>query len=316
MAIARVLLSAYTIRIRKKGQVSKFEKLDAFDGNHDFLEECSEFLKEQKKVQEHDSENQHLMVLDEFKEDGRTLSGVFRSGQYGQACDVVNAKKGTVVYNKKIDDADMLPFYFRVELPVDRDEGLLIVQRGSAAGGGVKTSLVRRLTDRTEKRYEEYKLDFGPLLPADVVKSAAKAGAIQRVRFIHFGLPPDIAERYGSGHNEKFGTMELVIKARRNSALPLKKELMSFFSSKDKKLGEFYELKGIDFDVQEVKVDVKVGNQKRMISLGDLSSSPLYDVTNEVSFSKKDGIATFESIHDAAEKLAKELKVAIYGKGN
>jgi hypothetical protein len=313
MAVNRALLSAYTIRIREKGQSKSHEKLDSFDGNHDFLEELSRFLKKQKQVQEHDAEAQHLMLLEKLEEDERTLSGVIRSGQYGQACEVVNAKKFDVVYHKKIDDADMLPFYFRFEVPADSDEGLFIVQRGSATGGGVKTTLVRRLTGDFEKRYEEYKLDFGPLLPAEVVEGAAKHGTIQKVRFIHFGLPSDIAERYGSGHKEKFGSMELVIKARRNSSLPLKPELLKFFRSKDKKLGEFYELKDVNFDFQEVRVDVKVGRQKRSISLGDLSSSPLYDVSSDVEFSTKDGSATYDSIHEAAGKLAEELKAGIYG---
>ncbi len=314
MASTRVLLSAYTIRIHARRRKAT-EKLDLFDGEHDFLELCSKFLETQKEVQEHDKEAQHLMILHKLRKDNRAISGLFRSGEYGQACEVINAVAGEVVYTKKMTDADMLPFYFRIEVPNDSDEGFLIVQRGTSTGGGIKTSLAKKMAKWFEEKHEDYKLEFNPLMPAEVLKSTAKQGTIQSIRFIHFGLPKDIADRLASGHKEKsiMGTMEFAIKARRNFSLPLKQELMSFFSSKDKKIGDFYELKGVNFDIQEVKVDVKVGRQKRRIKLGEMTSSPLYDVTNEVEISKRDGNATFDSIDNAAQGLANGFKEGIYG---
>src|SRR5689334_22199590 len=136
MAATRVLLSAYTIRIHLKRR-QPTEKLDLFDGEHDFVDICMDFLEAQKAVQAHDKEAQHLMVLHKLRKDDRAICGLFRSGEYGHACEVINAVAGEVVYNKKMTDADMLPFYFRIEVPNDSDEGFLIVQRGTSGGGGI-----------------------------------------------------------------------------------------------------------------------------------------------------------------------------------
>src|SRR5690242_10426965 len=123
MPTNRVLLSAYTIRIRKKQQKSKYEKLDAFDGSRDFLEIVCYFLQEQLKLQQHDPDAKHLMNLAQFEESDRTIAGIILAGQYGQACDVYDAVKSAVTYTKNTTEADMLPFYFRVEIPPDADEG-------------------------------------------------------------------------------------------------------------------------------------------------------------------------------------------------
>ena len=193
-----------------------------------------------------------------------------------------------------------------------QDSRALIVQKGTSFTGGIKTALVKTLTDCFEKQNEKYKVDFDPLLPKDVIENAAKKGSILRVKFIHFGLPKDIADRYKGKDTDRWGSMELVFKARRNSALPLREELLHFLSGKNKKIGQFYELKKFNFDAQEVKVDVRIGRQQRRISLGHMTSSPLYDVTDEVTIGK-DGTATFESIHEAAERLAEGLQEGIYG---
>jgi hypothetical protein len=306
----RVLLAAYTIRIREKRQKTKYEKLDLFGGAYNFLDVCNKFLTEQLNVYEHDKEARQLMALQNLYSDERTIAGIIRSGQHGQACDVMDVEKAAVVYNKTINDADMLPSYFRIEIPVDVEEGLLIVQRPTH-GGGIKTSLIRRLKKFFEANYPEYIPDFNSLLPVDVVKSAISKGNISKITFIHFGLPDDIASRFGSGHDEKSGTMELVMKAKRHSWLPLKDKLTSFIDSGKTNVGEFYELKDINFEVNEVKVDVKVGRQNRTVQLGNLSGSPLYEVTQDIKFSA-DGNPTYQSIHDAAGQLAEELKFGIY----
>lgn len=132
------------------------------------------------------------------------------------------------------------------------------------------------------------------------------------MKFIHFELPKDIADRYKGKNTDRWGSLEIVFKARRNSVLPLKVELMAFLSGNDKKVGQFYELKKFNFEAQEVKVDVEVGRQQRRISLGHMSSSPLYDVTDEVEIGK-DGNATFDIIHQAAEHHAEGLQEGIYG---
>jgi hypothetical protein len=85
------------------------------------------------------------------------------------------------------------------------------------------------------------------------------------------------------------------------------------FVTGDKKIGQFYHLKDINFEAQEVKVDVRVGRQKRRISLGQMTTAPLYDVTDEVKIGK-DGLVTFDTIHKAAESLSEGLQEGIYGK--
>src|SRR4029077_11616359 len=164
MAATRVVLSAYRIRIRKK-QTRTYLTLDLFDDKQDFLELCTKCLADQLEVQQRNEEAQHLIVLDKLEKDDRAMYGLIRSGEYGQACDVVNAVNGRVVYNKKVTDADMLPFYFRVEVPTDSDKGLLIVQKGNSFTGGIKTTLEKKLKQCFETKNEDYRVDFDALLP-------------------------------------------------------------------------------------------------------------------------------------------------------
>lgn len=311
MPTKRVLLSAYTIRIRKKQQKAKHEKLDAFDGSSDFLKTASDFLQEHLKRQQHDPEAKHLMNLQRFKKEDRTIAGIIRAGQYGQACDVYDAAKSEYTYKKNTTEADMLPFYFRIEVPTDCDEGFLIVQR--VHSGGIKTSLTKQLATHFETLNPDLKLEFNGLMPEEIVRTSIGKGQVQKVRFIHYGFPSDIAERYGVKHREQEGTMELVFKARRNSFIPLKDEVINFIKKEKKDVGGFYELKGMNFEVQEVKVEVKVGKQTRTVNLAEIQSSPIYDVTPDVQFSKKDGNVTYESIHAAAESIAEALKTGVYG---
>jgi len=44
-----------------------------------------------------------------------------------------------------------------------------------------------------------------------------------------------------------------------------------------------------------------------------MSGSPLYDVTDEVEISKRDGSATYDSINTAAKGLAEGLREGVYG---
>ena len=124
-------------------------------------------------------------------------------------------------------------------MPANSDKGLLTVQKGRSFTGGIKTALTKNLTDCFEKKNENHKLDFDPLLPKDVIKNAAKKVSILRVKFIHFGLPKDIADRYKGRIRTDGAAWKLVLKARRNSVLPLKEELMAFLSGDNKKVGQF-----------------------------------------------------------------------------
>ena len=313
MPITRVLLSAYMIRIRKKHQKAKYAKLDSFDGSKDFLDVLNTFLKDHLQLQQHDATAKHLMNLQRFDPGDRKTTGIILSGQYGQACDIYDAQKAEYTYTKNKNEADMLPFYFQIEIPSDADEGFLIVQRSTHGGGGIKTDLVKNLSSHFETQYPDMKLEFNPLMPEEVVKSSISKGEVLKVTFIHFGLPSDIAERYGPKHKERHGSMELTFKAKRNDTLPLKQDVLNFIKKKTGDVSGFYELKNMDFDVHQVKVKVRLGKQTRTVNLADIQSSPIYDVTKDVKFSEVDGNVTYDSIDEAADGIAEMLKAGIYG---
>lgn len=139
-------------------------------------------------------------------------------------------------------------------------------------------------------------------------------GRVQKISFIRKTIPSDVADSYDKGHEEVKGSMELVIRASRGSALPMNNWLSKIFRSR-KPAGIFALDEGERFSYENVKAKVKLGRSSRTInaaSQGRLRS--YYDVTDAVTFDGG-GNPTYDSIHSQAQKLADRLRAVLYGTG-
>jgi hypothetical protein len=237
--------------------------------------------------------------------EGRVLKGRLQVGDYGQACSVVNANTAKVVFNKTSTDADLLPFFFRMEVPTLRDEGLFLIEKSRKTSP--KTAFTQLLRSRFAKDFEDYTLTIDPVLPAKVFKEYLDKGKVQKITFIKMGIPDDIADLLDGGHDQE-GKTELVITAPRHHYIPFKKSILSSDDPR-KSIQDLYELK--DLEYENIKVVVKLGSNSRTIDLGSKHATPLYEITEKVQMDNG-GIGTYASMANAFESLASDINEGAY----
>ncbi len=299
------LAGAYHVRVKERYN-RKHVNLDSFGNSIDFLNFVKQVLDDYKNEHYNDKIAERIAMSQRIEVNDRVISGRILVGDYGQACNVINASDAETVFKKTIDHADALPFYFRLEVPKQRDEALLLIEKSRKTS---PTSALRGLLQsRFAMLFPDYTLTIDPVLPEAVFEAYLNKGKVQKISFIKMGLPKDIADILETGHQEVLGKTELVVTAARNHSLPIKKSL---FKSADprKAIQDVYELKDLEYD--NIKVDVRLGRNRRSVDLGRKYASPLYDLSNQVT-KDGDGISTYESISQAFDGLANDIKEGAY----
>jgi hypothetical protein len=106
--------AAYHVRVKEKF-ARTHQKLDRMgEGTTDFFQFVQELLETCKEEHHDDQATERIAITDRVHVEGRVLRGRILVGDYGQECDVFDKRKGKTVYKKSVDDADALPFYFRL----------------------------------------------------------------------------------------------------------------------------------------------------------------------------------------------------------
>ena len=81
-----------------------------------------------------DGRTQKLIRVNQVNLQNRSLSGIVETGEYGYEAEIYNVQMGNVAYQRTINDAEMMPFYFLTGLPVQSTVGVLMFQRRSQYG--------------------------------------------------------------------------------------------------------------------------------------------------------------------------------------
>ncbi|MBZ5515838.1 MAG: hypothetical protein LAN62_13535 [Acidobacteriia bacterium] len=304
--MAKFSLSTYALRLRN---IEKREnvQLDKVLGESDFMEMFSEYLRQAAQTLSNDVENQRLLGVMQYEAKNRTSRGIIETGDYGFESDIYDIKRKSVSYRRKIHEAEMLPFYFAVVVPIGADEGLVILQRFKQFG--IRRVLLADLERYFLPRLPGLKILMNPLIPEELVTEYLKNGRITKIRFIRFGISSDIANVFDTRkHTEEEGHMELVVAARRNSALPLGKRVSQVLTGK-RDLNKLIELHEFPYD--RVKLEVRYGQVHRTIDLAHLHRvRAYYDITEEVVLGTG-GHPTLESLNQLAEGLTTQLSEAL-----
>jgi len=186
-----ISLAAYSVKVWNLGD-REHESLSDFDGNGtdllDFLHDVLKGIKTQTLDKE---ELQQVMSIARLDVNQRTITGTIRTGQYGHEADLINRTTATVVYKRKKNDAEMLPFHFMLEIPEGVEEGILILQR--TATFGIRKVLHWVLKTAFEEKHPEFKFKLVPLVAEAEVDKFMK-GKIQKIHFVKKTLPTDIAD--------------------------------------------------------------------------------------------------------------------------
>ncbi len=251
------------------------------------------------------------MSVQKLEKSSRALSGIIETGQYGIESNFINVTTKKSVYRRKKQDAEMLPFYFYVEIPEGTEDGLLILQRTAAFG--IRRVLHWILKLAFENKNPDLRPKFMPLVASTEIDKFVK-GKIQQVNFVRKIVPADIADSFRTGNKEVNGIMELVIKARKGSILPVNEFIASIFKSR-KVSGIFALDEDQKFPYENIKAKVKVGQSTRTINAADPGRiRSYYDITDAVKIGAG-GHPVYDSIKEQAQTLASRLGAALNGSG-
>ena len=294
-------LALYTIRLRNK-QTDMYEPMGAFDHGIDFLNVAHGYLTARTQNHSIDHNVRRLMRVVQSHGLARRISGIIEAGEYGYRADLYNVAISAVSHQRVIDEAEMLPFYFLINVPQQQDEAILILSRRSQRG--IRTILLQDFQSHFNAIYPGTALEINPLVPQSMIDELSR-GRITEIRLIKFVIPPDIADalRVG-GHVETAGTLEMSVLAGRNGSWPI------FANVRDVLLGtrdvnRVLELDGFEYDNAKIRFDI--GGKTRTVDLSNIMKlRALIDISDQVTVGP-DGHPEFSSVDTIANNLLRDV---------
>jgi|LDZT01.1.fsa_nt_gi hypothetical protein len=243
-------------------------------------------------------------------EDERLISGIIQTGDYGYETELVDTDSGAVSYKRKTSDAEVMPFYFLIYNPKEKDEGCVILQEFK--GFGIKTPFLKYIRECFCSENENFVINMFPLVPEQLIRELFSKGEPKKLRYIKFGINRDIAD-VENDHKEDEYNIELSISAKRNKYFQIRDEIcdsisnckpldeiMGHFRDKDK-FDRVIELHDFEYDI--VKLQLSINGTPKIIDLSNpYKLRPIHNITDEVEIGV-DQHPIFESI----DKIAKDL---------
>ena len=298
-------LATYTLRVvDARGDSST--PLGSFDGKTDLLDVIKQYLEDRGSSLGKDDTTQTALRVIQANFNARSVSGVIERGEYGFSSTLFDTEDDRVAYNRRPQDADLLPHYYLFDIPRTASEGVIMLERFGQSG--IKGTLELDLDTYFRDAHPGFRLRFAPLVPRNLLDLYLKKGRLVRVRLVKFGAPSDIADKFDKGHDESEVTTEIRISAHRSGTVPLLDRLAPVISGR-RHVTEFLELKSIEYDA--VKIEVEVGGTRRTINLDNPDAlRATTDVTQEVEIAAN-GHPTIESIDSVARDILADVNKAL-----
>ncbi len=314
---ASISLSSYTLRVREKS-TGKYILLDQINEEDDVLEILYSFLNHFLTNTANEDNTKKLFRVSQYQptkniEIGSTkyrlISGIVKTGSYGYESDIVNKNGNTITHHRTVEEAELLPFYFLASIPLNKDEGIIILQ--SFKQYGIKKIFTENFDNYFRAERSEYKIEINDLIPEKLLEQLLERGNITKLKYISFEQPVDIADAVDTVDHkenqnlkaelilsEKKGIISGVINSMKDR-LPYKK------GHKDDPLKKLIEITSFEYDT--VKMEVSINGKYRNIDLCDLGNiRPTLNITDDVVF-LGNGHPEFDSINQIAFDLFKEL---------
>lgn len=301
-----ISLSVYAIRVLDVADKIP-QELNSFDDRgSDLFTVVQEYLAAASDEPINNEGTQKVAKMHEHQIDGRIITGVIRSGEYGYTSDIVDIDTGDINYEKAIDEASLVPFFFCMWLPENRDEGILILQNFKQLG---INAAIREILERPFNRdFSRNRLSINALVPESAVMNFLNSGRIMKARFIEYRLPIDQAEAIGHDHEEQHINVEYSLTAKSNTEIPIKNRLLECIAG-TRERADLLELEHFNYD--DVKVEVEVNGKAKTINLFDFKKiRPRFDISENVDIAPS-GHPYVDSVQEQALLLLREIATAI-----
>lgn len=304
----RIGFHVYSVRVRERYS-REYETLSALRGRQDLLVLlCTEMTKA-RNAQNDNEEHERVVCIRRVDKNGRHLTGLIETGHYGETSNIVHAKNGRVTHLQTTEEASLLPCFFRLVIPSNKNQGLLILQRDNRLQA---KQIFRGLVEPAVKKFDSnLSCEIEPVVNQETFAKLVGDGEIQQIKFIKLSITQDFADEYDRGKHETEGSMELTIKARRGRSLPMKSHLTKWLATKTQ-VNDLFVVPGLDFDYDTVKADVRIGHSRRTLDFGKRLSNPVIDMTGQLKRDKS-GHPTYASLLEETEKLAADQMFDAFG---
>lgn len=299
--MAAIGIASYVVRVREKHKAD-FLKLGSLRGSKSFGESVREFLKSMCGMQSVDERAQLVLRSSNITEEGAITTGLFLSGEYGYSAEGVNVKTSHKSYQRKADDAEILPFYFLFFIPKEGDTAILILQRHGNVG--IRTSVLRSLRKQFAVFYPDLVIVVERLVPSELVQNLIE-GEVRGIKLTAYTVPDDIADKFRYlGNLRQEGTLTVSYLAKRDKIYKAPEWLSNARKKKAKLISLPVELNKMKARIQ---VNVRFGGQTRLVDITDPSNvAPYIDATSKLKILSS-GHPDFNSIDKYCRNLLSSL---------
>lgn len=307
--MAKYSLAAYTIRV---GKDNKYWKLGNIDGK-DLFNELKQYFEslQNTKIDENFKKVLKIKELD-LDNKNRELKGIIETGEYGYEAPLFDIVKNEPSYTKKKTEAELLPFYFRIYIPSDKNEGIILLQKIKQMG--IRTILSQELNKYFEQ--SNFIVELNHYLDKEYVENYLQHGRLSKIRYIKYNYSEDRADNYRKGdHEEDMIHVELSIIPKKGKELEKEKRKISECFRLKKSMLDLGDsgIEILNFKPDRIKIEVEMNGQKKVITLYDnfMSMRAYYDITESVTYDET-GHPTYRSLNSIADVFLNRLKKQLH----
>ena len=306
--MVKINLATYSIYAYSKDRDENI-KLDHLNDNT-ILHESSKFntLNEIlteffKQKRPYIDDKKFLRVKQYYNDSLKIFYGELEYGPFGTKHTVVNAEN--VDEDEKIiypEDSVLTPYYFYIQLFQNRLDGLLILETKS--NSGIKIIFENWINEFLKKiGCTHFEIKLVSFLPEEVINQFATQGKIRKIRYLSYKLPTDIIDNIDEYEPDE-GYAEYIINIKKEKTKINNRILNIILNSKN---NSDVLMKNIDFEVDDIKLEVELNDSKRTFTIGNLTKTqPARDITYELDIGE-DGHRTFDSINTKGFEYAKDI---------
>ena len=300
----KISLATYSIDVHELRNPGRLP-IGSFDGEHDLLDCFAKYCTAMQLHFYHDEDDRRLLRVERLDSDhaGHVLYGLLRRGEYGYEAQLYDVNRDAPSYARGVDDAELIPFYFLIHLPPDADRGIAILQR--FGNSGIRTDFYKSLSRAFVEEFPDFRIDFQPLIPRDLLRHYLDEGSIKAIEFTRFSLPPDIADVVGAGgFSEELGSVKVSLTTKRNRVFPEPPWLRRL--ARGETFQDILELRESNYE--ELRIQVKLGSTVRTLEFTDLSKIRGYfNISDEVRM-EDGGHPDYDNIHEHALSLLDDMR--------
>lgn len=306
-------LTIYQVAINTRGDKNDNVVLSDFHKGTDLYVNINTLLKswiyiiqdeEEIKLQKDNEKVFRIMKInnvDQLFLEGRFISGIIESGDYGTEENIVNIITGKPVYTKKKHESVLIPFYFMFYIPEASKMGFLVIER--IGNKGIYSILENKLRQHIAPQIkEDFVLKFKPVVIKKLVEKHLNStlGGARKIIFNKVVKDDLHVSRltHNAIKNEEVGSTELVYVAKRNNPFQI---LKWFEKLRNKESENVYVVEDIEYE--DVSFEIIVDKKARKISVSQIEKlGSFMDITDNITLDVNN-YPTYKSIDKEAHRL-------------